>query len=272
MPCDRCQQPAPRYSTADRVAIDIHLDHPVLLLVTVSVHYCATCHHYVRAQPPFLRPGASYTHHVVTKAVEAVYQDRMALRRVPTRLARDFWVRPSEGMVRRWCRAYHEMFNFETDYQPWVVREFSGVLCVDEVYQGDLALLLAVDPAAPDGDRTVGYQLVHGKVNADIVEAFLTRLAAVGVHPDQVITDGSALYPTVLAKVWPAAVHQLCLFHETRRITKAALEVIQEVRRSLPVPPPTDPNRNWGGPVGHHPPTDDPSDPATQRWHTRRAR
>jgi len=35
------------------------------------------------------------------------------------------------------------------------VQAFSGVLCIDEVYQGQLAFLFAVDPAAPDGDRLV---------------------------------------------------------------------------------------------------------------------
>ena len=43
---------------------------------------------------------------------------------------------------------------------PWVVANFSGILCVEEVYQGELALLLAVDPLAPDGDRLVGYTLL----------------------------------------------------------------------------------------------------------------
>ena len=56
-----------------------------------------------------------------------------------------------------------------------------------------------------------------------IVEAFLARLKDAGVEPEQVITDGSALYPTVLSKVWSGAAHQLCLFHETRRVTKALL-------------------------------------------------
>ena len=101
---------------------------------------------------------------MVQKAVDAVYQDGMAMRRVPERMARDFWVRPSEGMIRQWCNQYRDSFDFGTDYQPWVVQEFSGILCVDEVYQGNLALLLAVDPASPQGDRLVGYQLVHGSI------------------------------------------------------------------------------------------------------------
>src|SRR5260370_15765183 len=51
-------------------------------------------------------------------------------------------------MVRLWCRSFADQLDFSVDYQPWVVANFSGILCVDEVYQGELALPLAVDPAA----------------------------------------------------------------------------------------------------------------------------
>lgn len=268
--CDRCQHPAPYYSTAERLAIDLDLDQPTLLAVTVSVHHCVACRHYFRAQPPFLRPDAIYTNRVVDKAVQSVHRDGMAMRRVSQRLAADFWVKPSEGMIRSWCTAYGNTFDFAKDYQPWVIREFSGILCVDEVYQGDLVLLLAVDPAAPDGDRLIGYQLVHGHVGAATVESFLARLKEAGIDPDEVITDGSALYPAVLAKIWPMAAHQLCLFHETRRVSAAVLEVIRAVHKQLPSPPPM-PGVGRGGPLLPDPPTDDPHDPATQRWHWRRA-
>jgi hypothetical protein len=66
---------------------------------------------------------------------------------------------------------------------------------------------------------------------------FLEHLRTVGVLPDQVITDGSALYPSVIAEVWPMAAHQLCLFHETRPVTKAVLQVATDVRTALPEPP-----------------------------------
>ena len=97
LPCDRCQQPATRVWEASRTAIDLDLDQPVVLAVVVSVHHCPPCRHYVRAQPPFLRPDAIYTHRVVTKAVQAVYQDGLAMRRVPARLARDFWGSPASA-------------------------------------------------------------------------------------------------------------------------------------------------------------------------------
>lgn len=267
--CERCQQPAPAFSTATRVAIDLNLDQPVLLLVTVSVHYCQLCQHYFRVQPPFLRPKAVYTNGVVSKAAQSVYQDGMACRRVAERLARDFWVRPSEKMVRLWCRAYQASLNFETDYQAWVVSEFSGILCVDEVYQDRLALLLAVDPAAPDGDRLVGYQLVTGTVEGKEVEQFLTRLREAGIEPVEVITDGSSLYPSVLQQVWPQAVHQLCLFHETRRVTAGAMKLINAVRRSLPSPPPA---LNARG-IRPHGPTapKDLTESEVQQWQQRRA-
>ncbi len=190
LPCDRCQQPAHRIGTATRTAIDVDLDAPVLLAVTISVHRCAACCHTFRAQPPFLRPDAIYSNRVVTAAVRAVFQDGMAVRRVATRLARDFWVRPSEGMIRRWCKEYSASLDFATDYLPWVVGEFSGILCVDEVYQGQLAVLLAVDPAAPEGDRLVGYQLFRGSVDQEEVATFLAGLRAAGIDPAEVITDG----------------------------------------------------------------------------------
>jgi len=270
LPCAHCGAPARRRCETSRTAIDIDLEHPVLLLVTVSVHHCRLCGRYMRAQPPFLRRDAIYTARVVTKAVQSVYVDGMAVRQVPARLARDFWVQPSEGMIRQWCRAYCAGLDFAGDYQAWVVEEFSGLLCVDEVYQGALALLLAVDPAAPEGDRLVGYELVQGTVDKEAVAAFLHRLKDVGISPEQVITDGSSLYPAVLAQVWPAAAHQLCLFHETRQVTEAALAVINAVRKMLPVPPPA-PRRGRGGPLRPHPPTEDATNAATAQWHQRQA-
>jgi hypothetical protein len=137
--CDRCQHPAQRVWDVDRAALDLDLDHPVLLLVTVSVHRCHGCGRFFRAQPPFLRPDATSTNRVVAAAVASVFDDGMAITRVAGRLARDFWVRPSEAVIRLWCRAYATGLDFIGSYQPWVVEEFSGVLCVDEVYQDRLS-------------------------------------------------------------------------------------------------------------------------------------
>jgi transposase-like protein len=256
-----------------RVAIDIDLDHPVVLTVVVGVHVCPVCSRMFRAQPPFLRPRAIYTQRVVQKAVEAVYRDGLAMRCVPDRLARDFWIKPDEKMVRLWCRTYAAEIDFTVDYQPWVVATFSGILCVDEVYQGELALLLAIDPAAPDGDRLVGYTLLPKtkEVDQGMVKTFLERLRAAGVEPEEVITDDSRLYPAALAEVWPTARHQLCLFHATRRVVRAVGEVVKHVRRALPTPPPAS-KPTLLGTLRRTPPAADQHDPDSERYRWRLAR
>jgi transposase len=238
-----------------RTAIDVDLDHPVLLLVTVSVHRCSACSGYFRAQPSFLRRNAVYAQRVRQKAVLSVYEDGMPFRRVSRRLSRDFWVSPSEAMVRRWCKEFADGLDFEGDYQEWVVEEFSGILCVDEVYQDRLALLLAVDPATPDGgDRLVGYELIHGQVERKDVENFLSRLKYAGIEPEEVITDGSPLYPNPLKEVWPGAAHQLCLFHESRLVTGEVYKARAALRKSVPKPPPTPPSKRLiGRPRKKHP-------------------
>jgi transposase len=85
-----------------------------------------------------------------------------------------------------------------------------------------------------------------------------------------VITDGSALYPSLLAEIWPSAAHQLCLFHETRRVTTAAAEVIRAARKALPKPPPAT-RRTLGGRPRRSPPAPDATDVAAERWRWREA-
>lgn len=252
--CQLCERFAPRVWETSRTAIDVGLDGPVFLLITVGVHHCRHCERHFRAQPPFLKPGAIYTERVREKAVLSVYEDGMAVRRVTERLARDFWVRPSEAMIRRWCHEYAESLNFAGDYQYRVVEEFSGILCVDEVYQGELALLVAVDPAIPDGDRLVGYQLIHGEVNRRKVEDFLGRLRQAGIEPEQVVTDGSPLYSKTLKEVWPQAAHQLCLFHESRLVTGEIYKAMRTLRKKeIPQPPPVQPKKTLKGAPGKQP-------------------
>ena len=84
----------------------------------------------------------------------------------------------------------------------------------------------------------MGYTLLANTkaVDQEAVKAFLETLRVAGIQPDEVITDDSRLYPSALAEIWPTAVHQLCLFHATRRVVRAVNDIVKQVRRSLPTP------------------------------------
>lgn len=92
--CPTCGQQAQRVWEAQRGALDLSLEGPIALWITVSVHHCPPCDRYFRAQPPFLRPRATYTNRVVRTAVASVFEDGMAIEHVAQRMARDFWLRP----------------------------------------------------------------------------------------------------------------------------------------------------------------------------------
>ena len=72
---------------------------------------------------------------------------------------------------------------------------------------------------------------MHGRVERKDTEKFFLRLRQIGVDPEEVITDGSPLYPEALKEVWPIAVHQLCLFHETRLVTGEIYKAMATLRK-----------------------------------------
>jgi hypothetical protein len=65
------------------------------------------------------------------------------------------------------------------------------------------------------------------------MERFLRQLLLHGFHPSIVITDGSNLYPAVLAAIWPQAQHQLCVFHVLKDINQEVLDGLRRLRRQM---------------------------------------
>ena len=67
----------------------------------------------------------------------------------------------------------------------------------------------------------------------DHMRRFLDNLKNWGFVPQVVITDGSNLYPSVLAELWPAARHQLCVFHVLKDINECVFDALRRLRRGL---------------------------------------
>ena len=52
-----------------------------------------------------------------------------------------------------------------------------------------------------------------------------------------VVTDGSALYPPVIAAVWPEAEHQRCVFHFIKQLNEELREAFWAAYATMPAPP-----------------------------------
>lgn len=121
-----------------------------------------------------------------------------------------------------------------TEYLDEALRDFSGYLAIDEVYDGPFCILSAVDNHKYN--RLSFRVLDHDPTHED-VRSFLAQLKAEldkrGLLVKGITTDGSSLYPTPLAELWPAVPHQVCRFHILRDITQAVLHAVAKLRKEL---------------------------------------
>ena len=231
--CPHCGAPSKRHSKRVRHPIDIDLDHPVILECIVGVYKCPNGCGFFRIQPPFLSKGAHYTNRAKEKCVVSIRDDQMPISSVPQRVARDFSIYPVKSTIHLWYNQAGKQLDLFQDYEPWVVRTFSGVLCVDEVYDKHLCLLLATDPL---NGKTVGFRISQRGTKEEVGK-FFAYLKGIGIDPEVVVSDGSPLYPEAIAQYFPQAKHQLCLFHFIRKLTKGLLKAVSEYRKALPGPP-----------------------------------
>src|SRR5215208_1151618 len=115
------------------------------------------------------------------------------------------------------------------EHRRKVLGLFSGTLCIDELHLGRFTLLLATDPLA---DLPVAFALVAANDQGHM-RRLLRNLKNWGLDPEVVVTDGSNLYPAVLAELWPDADHQLCVFHVVKDINKMILDAVRRLRMAM---------------------------------------
>jgi hypothetical protein len=172
-------------------------------------------------------PKADYDATVRQAVLDRLLHDRLNVEQTKAALQRDFLVGLSDGFVYdclRWQLACLDL----AEHRRLVLQRFSGTLCVDELHLGRYTLLLATDPLA---DLPVGFALV-GANDSDHMARFLRNLARWGLQPQVVVSDGSSLYPELLAEIWPAAKHQLCVFHLLRDVLDKVLDAVRRLRRT----------------------------------------
>jgi hypothetical protein len=172
-------------------------------------------------------PKADYDATVRQAVLDRLLRDRLNVEQTKAAMQRDFLVALSDGFVYdclRWQLARLDL----AAHRRLVLQRFSGTLCVDELHLGVYTLLLATDPLA---DLPVGFALV-GANDQGHLRRFLRNLARWGLRPAVVVSDGSRLYPALLAEIWPDARHQLCIFHLLRDILDRVLDAVRRLRRA----------------------------------------
>ena len=150
----------------------------------------------------------------------------MSIERTLQSLRREFLLDLSPGFVYDLLRDRAAQLDL-AEHRRMVLEHFSGTLCVDELHLGHFTLLLATDPIR---DLPVAFALVSAN-DHDHMRRFLQNLKNWGLEPTTVITDGSNLYPALLAELWPEADHQFCVFHILKEINQRILEAVRRLRR-----------------------------------------
>jgi Transposase len=228
-PCPHCGKRGRLKQVHTRRVRDLAYHAIVVIELTVGEYraHCGCCKTF-RASVEGIEARAAYTNAVRDAVIDRVLEDGMSMQRLQQAMHRDFHLDLSDGFLYD-CLDWKVRQTDLADYRQWTREQFSGTLCVDEIHLGKQVLLLATDPL---GDFPVAFALV-GANDQDHMRRFLGNLKQHGFLPKVVVTDGSNLYPTLLAEIWPQARHQLCVFHVLKDINDCVLDAVRRVRRRL---------------------------------------
>jgi hypothetical protein len=227
-PCPTCGRRGHRKRRRDRFVRSLAYG-CVLWLHVFYAEYTArcACRKSFRSCPPNIVPKADYDNLVREAVLNRILDDGLNVERTRAAMKRDFLLDLSSGFIYD-CLNWGLARLRQTGPRNGALKDFRGVLCIDELHLGKDTLLLATDPIA---DRVVGYSLVRINDQAHM-RCFVRKLQYWGFDPKVVVTDGSNLYPAVLAEVWPDAKQQLCVFHVLQDVTNKVLAAVRRLRRS----------------------------------------
>jgi hypothetical protein len=219
------------HSTRQRIVEHPDADRPTFLVLPVAKY---ACEHPACARKYFTPPiaeAAPYAHtsRRLQRTAAGLYRrGKAALRDVEADL-RAFWqTGTGKSSVLRWHRA-----TLAADYPRPERLPFSGVLCIDEVYDTVAGqrrpIFTCVDPIT---GLTVRIPIKRADA-AHLAEA-MQRVRALGANPRVIVSDLGAAYPEALRQVWPGAERQLCWFHVMQWVTRKLSELLKRHGETLP--------------------------------------
>ena len=228
-PCPHCGVLGKRVRTHQRDLRTIEYKKIAILNITCGEYQarCGCCSTF-RTSPDGILPRWKYDNKVRQAVLERILDDGMNVEATLRSLQREFYLELSTGFVYDCLHDAAAQLDLSA-HREHILQAFSGTLCIDELHLGQYTLLLATDPLA---DMPVAFALVKDN-DQDHMRRFLKNLKNWGLAPRVVVTDGSSLYPKVLAELWPEAEHQLCVFHVLQDLHKKILDAAKRLRRQL---------------------------------------
>jgi transposase-like protein len=225
-PCPCCGTLARRQRTLQRNVRTIAYKEIAVLRISYGEYEarCGCCTTF-RTHPDQVLPKAKYDNKVREAVLDGILEDHLNVEAVRRRMKRDFLLDLSTGFVYDCLHDAVRQLDM-AEHRREVLERFRGVLCVDELHLGSFTLLLATDPI---GDFPVAFALVSAN-DKQHMERFLGNLQSHGLKPKTVVTDGSPLYPALLAELWPKAEHQLCVFHVVQDLNEWILDAVRRLR------------------------------------------
>lgn len=222
-----------RYKVLRRIK-DISLDAPKIIKILVGAYKCKNCNKIFRFQPEFTEKGKHYTKRAINKVYTSIQEDKVTFTSVLKRVERDLNIKPSKSTCHRWFHRKARDIDFSFEYEPWVVSTFSGVLAIDEVFDGGTCTFFATDPL---NDRTIAFHRSSSRDGEEFIK-FLHRLKSIGINPEVFLSDGAPLYENIPNQIFGDRLrHQICTFHFIKNCTKDILDAIRIFRRTLSTEP-----------------------------------
>ena len=219
------------HSWRRRIVVHLGLEQPTSLVLQVPKYACrvTTCpRKYFLPPVAEVAPRARTSRRLQQTAVRRYRRGTAALREVAQQMREDFHTRTGKSSVLRWHHA-----TLAVDCPRPAPLPFSGVLCIDEVYDRingrRVPTWTCVDPLA---DLTIRIPLA--RADAQSLATAMRQVKALGAEPRVIVSDLWAAYPEALAQVWPRAERQLCWFHVMQWVTRKLAELLTRVGDTWP--------------------------------------
>lgn len=219
------------HSWRRRMVEHLGIEQPTYLVLTVPKYACrrAACpRKYFTPPVAAAHPYAQTSRALQQVAVRQYRRGVQPLRAVQRAIREDFHVGTGKSSVLRWHLA-----TVAEDYPRPARLPFSGVLCIDEVYEHvagrRVPTFTCVDPLAH-----ITIRIPLQRATASHLVTAMRQVHALGAEPKVIVSDLWRAYPAALAQVWPQAERQLCWFHVMQWVTRQLARLLQQVGTTWP--------------------------------------